>query len=268
MSDPISKYITAAATGNDKIDSIINNMVYPAISMFCEIPVYYETGARMADGNYKFSYPRWNPAFLPEVFLNGSDTQLGDEQYEVDFDAGIITPQFESETGDNVLCTYNFSWFTPSMLSGFITRSISTLNYAGNGATTSYTIDNLPEDFWGITTDLVIAMSMENLILGYTMWVGKLIFSISPNGLYDGNDSVVAQLETIKRNCEERAYKAIENPQFRAPHRTIGPTAAYWRSVTMGNGVRIGPHGQTGYGKTKGIVYNKLVGMTGPDLGV
>jgi hypothetical protein len=266
MADVIFKYITPANTGNAMVDNIINNMVMPTIHMFCEIPAFYETGARMRDGSYKFTYGNWNKGFEPEVFLNGSDVQLNPSNYTIDYENGVITPNFESTPGDNLLCTYNFSWFTVEMLQGFIERSLATINYAGQGVTTSYTTLDFPENWCGISADLVVAMCMENLILSYTMWAGKLIFSISANQMYDGSDSIVSQLETIKRNCEDRAYKAIDNPQLRANYSISHPTPKYYRAVTMGNGVRLGPHGQTGYGKTRGIKYNKMVGMSGPDL--
>lgn len=266
--DVIFKYIKPAETGNKMVDTVINNMIMPTIHMFCEIPVYYETGMKQANGSYKFSYKNWNDGFVPEVFLNGSDIQLNASQYTVDYENGIITPSFESTSGDNLTCSYNFSWFTISSLQGFIERSLATINYAGQGATTSYTLSDFPEGWYGISADLVIAMCMENLILSYTMWTGKLIFSISANQMYDGSDSIVSQLETIKRNCEERAYKAIDNPQLRANYAISYPTPKYYRAISIGNGIRLGPHGQTGYGKTRGIKYNKMVGMSGSDLDV
>lgn len=266
MSEVISKYIKPSETGNVMVDTIINYMVMPTIHMFCEIPVYYEAGARRKDGSYKFSYSNWNEGFEPEVFLNGSDVQLADNQYTVDYKNGVITPTFQSTAGDNLLCSYNFSWFSNDSLKGFVERSLATVNYSGQGTTTSYTTADFPTGWYGISADLVIAMCMENLILSYTMWVGKLIFSISANQMYDGSDSIVSQLETIKRNCEERAYKAIDNPQLRADYALAYPTVKYYRAISIGNGIRLGPHGQTGYGKTKGIKYNKMVGLSGPDL--
>jgi hypothetical protein len=53
--------------------------------MFCEIQVWYETGSRLRDGSYKFTYPNWNKAHEPEVFLNGSDVQLNPDLYEIDY---------------------------------------------------------------------------------------------------------------------------------------------------------------------------------------
>ncbi|MBR4316251.1 MAG: hypothetical protein IKP65_04685 [Alphaproteobacteria bacterium] len=55
---------------------------------------------------------------------------------------------------------------------------------------------------------------------------------------------------------------------MRAPHTLAKPTPAYWRSVTLGTGIRPGPHGQWGYGKQKGMKFNKMTGLTGPDLGI
>ena len=73
----------------------------------------------------------------------------------------------------------------------------------------------------------------------------------------------------MKRNAEDRAYAALDNENMRAPAYLSKPTPAYWRAVTMGNGIRPGPHGQIGYGKQKGIKYNHFPGgMTGPDLGI
>lgn len=268
MPDVISKYITPSNTGNEMVDTIINDMVMPTIHMFCEIPVYYEAGARRRDGSYKFSYSNWNSQFTPEVFLNGNDIQLTINQYDVNYKEGLIIPKFESTPGDNLICSYNFSWFTNESLKGFIERSLATVNYSGQGATTEYTTSDFPKGWYGISADLVIAMCMENLILSYTMWAGKLIFSISANQMYDGSDSIVSQLETIKHNCEDRAYKAIDNPQLRANYAIAYPTAKYYRAISIGNGVRLGPHGQTGYGKTRGIKYNKMIGMSGPDLDI
>lgn len=296
MTEAISKYIIPMQSDNAIANTIINNMVYPTIRVFCEIPVHYETGTKKRTGVYAFTYGNWNSLFEPEIFFNGSDmplyntaiTTIEDDilesssssessssdgvvsYYIIDYKNGTIamTDAIFIQPGDNIQCSYNFSWFTTEMLESYVLRSLGTINYSGNGAVTSYTIDDLPEGFWGIAADLVVAMCMENLIMSYTMWAGKLIFAISPNGLYDGSDSVVSQLETIKRNSEERAYKALDNPQTRAPHSTSKPTDAYWRAVTQGSGVRVGPHGQVGYGKTRGIKYNRLVGFTGPDLGV
>jgi ABC-type sulfate/molybdate transport systems ATPase subunit len=35
----------------------------------------------------------------------------------------------------------------------------------------------------------------------------------------------------------------------------------------MGTGIRPGPHGQMGYGKTRGLKINRIAGLVGPDTG-
>lgn len=265
----VTRYFGAVSTGNTAIDKIINDYVLPHIWMFLEIQVHYEVGARKRDGSYKFSYANWNRGFEPEVFLNGSDTQLKPSLYKIDYDHGTITPKFQSTPGDNILCTYNFSWFRQETLASYVYRSLGTINYHGQGAVADYTVDTLPEALYGISADLCVAMCMENLLLGYTMWSGKLIFSISSNDLYNGGGSdVTSQLETIKHNAEDRAYGALENENLRAPHKLMRPTGWYWRAVSIGNGVRLGPHGQMSYGKTRGMRWNRMHGQTGPDIGV
>jgi hypothetical protein len=62
--------------------------------MFCEIQVWYETGSRLRDGSYKFTYANWNKNYEPEVFLNGSDNQLNPELYEIDYKRGVIIPKY------------------------------------------------------------------------------------------------------------------------------------------------------------------------------
>ena len=257
---------------NDKetqaCNTIINHYVVPAISVFCQIPVYYEVGNRQIDGSYQFTYGNWRTSIMPQVYLNGNDQQLNPTNYEIDYGNGIIKPKFQTQPNDNIMCTYQFSWFTTDMLASYVIRSLATINYAGNGAVANYTLKDLPQGWYGISADLVIAMCMENLILSYTMWVGKLIFSISANQLFDGSDNIVSQLETIKHNCEDRAYKAIDNPRLRAAYAISNPTPAYWRSISIGNGVRLSPHGTRNSTKLRGMRFNRLTGMTGPDLDI
>lgn len=264
----VTQYFRQTSTGNDVVDKIIS-LTVPHIWMFLEIQVHYEVGARRRDGSYKFSYGNWNPVFEPEVYLNGSAQQLDPGLYSIDYDKGVLYPKYETSPGDNMLCTYNFSWFRIPTLASYVERSIGTINYHGQGATTNYTVDTLPESFYGISADLCVAMCCENLILGYTMWCGKLIFSISANDLYNGGGGdVPSQLETIKRNAEDRAYGALDNENTRAPYMLKKPTPAYWRAVTMGTGIRPGPHGGVSYGKLRGWKPTRMIGMTGPDLGI
>ena len=267
----IHNFIVPISSGSDAIDTIINEMVYPEMWMFCEIMAHYETAQRGHDGNFHFSYHWWNKAYHPLVFLNGSDIQLDKSLYEINYEEGYIVPKWEVSSADTLVCTYNFTWFKPETLISFVKRSMGTINYRGSGQVTNYTVDTMPESWYGISADLVVAMMCESLVLSTSMWYGRLIFAISANDLYNGGGAsdIASTLESMKRNAEDRAYAALDNENMRAPAYLSKPTPAYWRAVTLGNGIRPGPHGQfsPGYGKTKGMKYNRLVGLTGPDLG-
>ena len=266
----IHNFIEPISSGSTAIDTIVNELVYPEMWMFCEIMVHYETAQRGGDGNFHFTYHHWNRAWHPQVFLNGSDIQLDDSLYEVNYVDGYIKPLWNVSPADNLMCTYNFTWFKPETLISFVKRSMGSINFRGSGQVTNYTVDTLPESWYGISADLVVAMMCESLVLSTSMWYGRLIFAISANDLYNGGGAsdIASTLESMKRNAEDRAYAALDNENMRAPAYLSKPTPAYWRAVTMGNGIRPGPHGQVGYGRQKGIKYNRMVGMTGPDLGI
>ena len=265
----IHNFIEPISSGSTAIDTIVNELVYPEMWMFCEIMVHYETAQRGGDGNFHFTYHHWNRAWHPQVFLNGSDIQLDGSLYEVNYVDGYIRPLWNVSPADNLMCTYNFTWFKPETLISFVKRSMGSINFRGSGQVTNYTVDTLPESWYGISADLVVAMMCEHLILSQTVWYGRVWLAISANDLYNGGGSDIASnLESMKRNAEDRAYAALDNENMRAPAYLSKPTPAYWRAVTMGNGIRPGPHGQVGYGKQKGIKYNRMVGMTGPDLGI
>ena len=124
---------------------------------------------------------------------------------------------------------------------------------------TAYTFKTLPEGWLGIVADLVIAMCMERLILDYDIWKGLLIFAISNNGIYDGGDNIVSQLETIKHNAEDRAYKSLDNAKLRVGGYLAKPTPAYYESLLVGSSARY-KNGNTSYGALRGAKFNKLWG--------
>ena len=266
----IHNFIEPISSGSTAIDTIVNELVYPEMWMFCEIMAHHETAQKGGDGNFHFTYHHWNRAWHPQVFLNGSDIQLDDSLYEVNYVDGYITPLWNVSPADNLMCTYNFTWFKPETLISFVKRSMGSINFRGSGQPTDYTVDTMPQSWYGISADLVVAMMCEHLILSQTMWYGKLIFAISANDLYNGGggSDIASNLESMKRNAEDRAYAALDNENMRAPAYLSKPTPAYWRAVTMGNGVRPGPHGQIGYGKTRGLKLTRMSGLTGPDLGI
>ncbi len=252
-------YIPKIATGNDRIDTLINVMLFPTIMEFEQIIINYETGTILDERLLRFTYSNWNPAYPAEVYLNGGRKMLSEKLFRIDHEMGKISLDFDLTPGDTVQATYCFNYFPQPVLEGFIRRAVIVTNTAGNGAVLNHTVETLPDSYLGIVADLVVSMCMEKLILEYDLWKGRLIFAISQNGFYDGGDSIVSQLETVKRNAEERAYMSINNPKMRAPNLLAKPTEHYYEALLVGSTARY-RNGSISYGPLRGARFNRLVG--------
>lgn len=236
---------------------IINKLMSSQMMEYWQLNIFYETGNKQGANSYKFSYQNWNAPFNTEVYLNGNDTALSSDLYTIDHLNGVVNMNTQLEPGDNVQCSYSFNYFPLYQLEGYILRALSTCNTAGDSMYTNYTIEDAPAIFDGIIADLSIAMCMEKLLLDYDIWKGRLIFAISAEGLYTGSDNITSQLETIKRNCEERAYKSLDNPKLRVGQYISYPTRWYWEAIRSGTGLRTGAHGGAPYGYIRGLRINR-----------
>ena len=252
-------YIKKIESGNERIDTLVNVLIYPTIAEFEQIMIHYETGTIIGKNLVRFTYSNWNEAYPVELYLNGGSIALNQEQFEVDHQMGKIKLNFDLEPGDSVQATYCFNYFPQAILEGFIYRSIVVANTAGNGNTTTYTIKDIPDGWLGIIADLVVSMCMEKLILEYDLWKGRLIFAISNNGIYEGSDNIVSQLELVKHNAEERAYMSLNNPKLRAANYLAGPTEHYYEALLIGSSARY-KNGSMSYGPLRGAKFNRLVG--------
>lgn len=259
------------ATGNDRIDYIINKLMISLLIEYMQIRIHYETGFLIQEdvkrNTYRFSYQHWNKGCNAEIYLNGNDIALKKELYEIDYENGLVSLKFDIMPGDIVMASYNFNYFPSFLLEGYIERSLGTVNTAGEGAISNYTIDTAPVEYDSIIADLSLAQCFEKLILDYDIWKGRLIYAISPEGIYSGSDNIISQLELLKRNCEDRAYKSLDNPLFRNKPMLKKPTRAYYQSILFGAGLRVGEHGGF-YGKTRGMKINQGIFRTGGSLDV
>lgn len=253
-------YIEMAATGNEKVDTLINVMIHPTIEEFQQIIINYETATLTGPSSCRFTYQHWNPAFPVEVFLNGGAHALSQDLFAPNYEMGTLGLNFELSPGDSVMATYCFNYFPVHVLEGFVQRAVITANTAGESEATNYTIKNVPDAWLGVLADLVVAMCMEKLLVEYDLWKGRLIFAISNNGIYEGGGDIVGQLETVKRNAEERAYKTLDNRKFRSPSRLAKPTPYYYEALLVGSSSRY-KNGTYSYGPLRGASFNKLGGM-------
>ena len=190
-----------------------------------------------AGGVYKFTYNIWNTEFKEQVTLNGE--LIPNTDYTIDASLGTIIITAGVTTGDIVELTYNFDWFGIGVLDGFVTQTVDIINTSAFGPMTVFTLADAPVQWNSVMADLTVALCMEKLILDYDLWKGKMIFAISAQGLYsDGGGDTLAVLEKIKQNSEDRAYKALENEQFKVPNSLSRPTPAYFQAVRgMGGGM-------------------------------
>ncbi len=252
-------YIPKVDSGNSRIDTIINVMIFPTIMEFQQLMINYETATIINENSLRFTYSNWNEAYPVEVFLNKGKRMLDSSMFVPDYVMGRMTLNFDLTPGDSIQATYCFNYFPQVVLEGFIQRAVIVVNTAGNGTTTSYTIENVPDSYLGVIADIVVSMCMERLILDYDLWKGRLIFAISQNSLYDGSDNIVSQLETVKKNAEERAYLTLNNPKFRAPNRLAKPTDHYYEALLIGSSARY-KNGNFTYGALRGAKFNRLIG--------
>lgn len=252
-------YIDKVETGNERIDTLVNVLLPPTLEKYEQIIINYETATLLPGGVCRFTYQNWNRAYPVEVYLNGGVTPVSPSLYDIDYEMGRIAFKEALADGDAVMATYCFNYFPYHILEGFIHRAVVVLNTAGNGTVTAYTVKTIPEGWLGIVADIVVSMCMEKLILEYDLWKGRLIFAISNNGIYEGNDNIVGQLETVKKNAEERAYKSLDNAKLRAGEHLAKPTEHYYEALLVGSSARY-KNGTYTYGPLRGAKFNKLFG--------
>ena len=254
-------YISEVDSGSERTDLLVNKLLLPHLAEYEQIMINYETGTQVSSRMVRFTYSNWQDAYPVEIYMNNGTTTLDRSMFTIDHKMGKVSFNFDLEDGDNVQATYCFNYFPFYVLDGFILRAVDTANNGGVGSATDYTIDTMPASWLSIVADLVLSMCMEKLILEYDLWKGRLIFAIAGNGFYEGSDNIVSQLETIKHNSEDRAYKQLENPKFKAPEALATPTDHYYEALLVGSAARY-KNGNASYGALRGARFNKIIGIT------
>ena len=83
-------YIKKVESGNSKIDTLINMLVFPTIAEFQQLMIYYETGTVIGDHLIRFTYQNWNEAYPVELHLNGSAKALSQEMFSVQYISAVL----------------------------------------------------------------------------------------------------------------------------------------------------------------------------------
>jgi hypothetical protein len=257
-------HIPTEASTNDRINSIVDSYLTPRMLRFREICIYDEKAMLLNDNiTWKATFGNWLEGFNLKVRENGKPVAEGAGGFGfVDYvngtlETGVVDIGPDNRPRDRVEITYQFDYFPIEVLEGFILMSLQNVNSSGFGPPTSFTIDNAPLYWDGVITDLAFAVAMERLILDYDLWKGKVIFALGPNDQYEGGGSdVVAQLETLKRNAEERAAKTLDNEKFKTGNYLAPPTSVYFDAIRgIGGSGRSGQFG----GKLRGWKPNRFI---------
>lgn len=231
-------YIPTGLGSTERLTHYVDDLLTPRLLSFREIRINDEPASIATDGiTWKTVFGNWlsdapivvrkNGRILPDSELSNIDYEHGAFQCgEVDLDATRV-PR------DTVECSYMFDYFPQPVLEGMLKASVSTVNTSAFGPPTDYTVENCPQAWEGVLVDLAFAMCMERLLLDYDLWRYRLVFAISPNELYDGSGGgdIAGQIETLKQNAEERAYKTLENEKFKVGNQITAPTMFYYASI-------------------------------------
>jgi len=251
-------FVESDQASTDRANMLIDDYLLQPLLSFRQITIYNEILQQQADGKWRTTYQNWNSGFPILVRVNGQIIPVASLS-SIDYINGIID-YADDNANDDVRLTYNFQYFTGTELEWMAKRAVDQINGGSSqGSPTDYTLSSAPSYWDAIIADLIVAFSMERLIADFTMWRGRLIYALGTDALSGGSSDAVSQLETLKENAEERAYRALDNPQFKAPPYLSRPTVAYFRSINgIGGGSIHGNHGgvMPNYGKLRGARFN------------
>lgn len=248
-----STYIPIGTTASERMNLLLDTFLTPKLLRYRQIEVHDEELTLDSDRTtWLFSWG--NILADAPIRINRAGEKMMPNTFTVDNTYGKLTfedvnESFQIVKGEdlidtvsadgsaliNVTASYYFDYFPTEVLQGFLTSACNICNSAGNDASpTYYSIDNCPEYWFGVIVDLAFAMCMERLLLDYDLWKGRLIFAIGADMTLEGNGGdIVGQLQTLKQNAEDRAYKTIDNSVFKAGGRLLSyPTEKYWQAIS------------------------------------
>jgi len=184
-----------------------NRMVFRAlveslIGYIQKIPVWHEI-VRFEDRartRGKLSFPRWNQSAGVELLHNGNLMESG---YSVDYLTGKITFAVDIADEDEVLCSYNFRWFTDLELDDFVDQGINYVNIWP--PQWGWHIGNIPAP-WPVASNIAAAVFIMQ------RWMTDILFQ-EPAKIFGGLDranEIFAHMNELKKNYEDRLDKMLE----------------------------------------------------------
>jgi hypothetical protein len=235
-------YVPTGVASTAKFNHLIDELMTPRLMSFRQICLHDEMCTLSPDDNLTWgtTFGNWLDAAPLRIRKNESPlaaASVTNINYVTGtFQVGVVDVGLDNRPRDAVEASYWFDYFPVAVLEGFYTAAISIVNTSAFGPPTEYTINSAPTYWEGVLTDLAFAMCIEKLLLDYDLWRYRLIYAIGPNEIDGGGGDIAGQLETLKSNAEERAYRTLDNEKFKSGNYLAPPTAAYFASIRGGTG--------------------------------
>jgi len=145
---------------------LVDNLLTPRLMAFRMIHIDDEVASMRPDGlTWGVTFGNWLEGSKLVILKNGKmleDTDITDIDY-VHGTFKVGTPDIDGQrvARDSVVVSYVFDYFPQNILEGFIYAAVSLVNVTGQGALTSYSVDEAPDNWDGVIADLAFAMAME-----------------------------------------------------------------------------------------------------------
>lgn len=167
------------------------------------IPVWHEIirfNDRAKTQGY-LSFPRWNQSAGTRIWLNGEMMESG---YTIDYINGRVTFEHDISDEDELICNYNFRWFSDLELDDFIEQGINYTNIWPPQQ--GWNITNIP-DPWILTAELAAAVFVLQ------RWMLDILFQ-EPAKIFGGLEranEIFNHMNELKKNYEDRLDKMLDH---------------------------------------------------------
>lgn len=179
------------------------------------VPVYDQQPKSSADNKkYTWTRPRWNTHSGTRIYRNGN---IVTEGFSINYFKGMVEFDTPLTAYDTLTADYNFRWFSDEHLDRFMSNAMHMVNIFPPH--TSYSIQMMPDKYIGVILWLAAVDAIRHLMM-------CLQFE-EPIQFFGGREDAskrFAQFETLKKNYESMALKALEQKK-------LGPYVGLTRAV-------------------------------------
>lgn len=216
----------------DSAQTLVDSYLTPMLGVLQRLTVYDEIGRILASNLVRFAYGNWLTGETPEVLLNRAAVSAG---YTINKTRGEITFTDPSvQTGDEVISTYMFSYFTNDDMIKFLTLALSDINNVR--PRTSFTFETADEDWRHSLVENAYTRCLRVLIMDATNFRARLIFA-DPASLLNYLQAELSHYNSSymewRKQIKGRRYltpRSISSGRWRRP---ATPTSSSWQDFTV-----------------------------------